>query len=136
MRFYATFGVQYSHDSHPVLPPEFCNPNGVMEVIAPDMKRARAMVSAATDNAYAFLYPWPEPGSSEAAKMEFYYPAGVTCTLAVRPAESEASSGSMEDALERISEHLKMPLDQFTPSALAQVVYLLAKDARDRGEIA
>lgn len=87
-RFYATFGVQYAHDPHPVLPPEFCNPDGVMEVIAPDMERARALVSAATDNAYAFLYPWPEPDSPEAAKMEHYYPDGVTCTLAVQPAKS------------------------------------------------
>lgn len=82
-KFYATFGVQYSEVPHPVLPPELCNPNGVMAVIAPDMERARAMVSAATDNAYAFLYPWPEPGSAEQAKMEHYYPVGVTSTLAI-----------------------------------------------------
>lgn len=87
-RFYATFGVQYREVKHPTLPPEFCNPDGVMEVIAPDMETARAMVSAATGNAYAFLYPWPEPGSPEVAKMEYYFPDGVTCTLDVQPPEA------------------------------------------------
>lgn len=84
-KFYATFGVKYAHDPHPILPPEFCNPDGVMAVIAPSMDIARAMVSAATGNAYAFLYEWPENGSPGIAKMEHYYPAGVTCTLMVQP---------------------------------------------------
>lgn len=87
-RFYVTFGVQYREVEHPTLPPEFCNPDGVMEVIASDVERARLLVSAATDNAYAFLYPWPEPGSPGIAQMEHYYPLGVTCTLAVQPAKS------------------------------------------------
>lgn len=93
-RFYATFGVKYAREPHPTLPPEHCNPDGVMEVIAPDMDIARAMVSAATNNAYCFLHPWPENGSPEIAKMEYYFPAGVNCTLSVRSAELDADPGA------------------------------------------
>lgn len=83
MIFYATFGVQYSEDPHPTLPAEYVNPNGVMKVIAPDMSTARALVSAATGNAYAFLYPWPDVATEEEAKMKRYYPDGVNATLSL-----------------------------------------------------
>lgn len=91
-RFYATFGVQYREELHPTLPPEYCNPDGVMLVLAPNMDIARRMVSAVTDNAYAFLHPWPEPWSEEHANMDRYFPVGVTCTLSIQSAEEEVIS--------------------------------------------
>ena len=86
-KFYATFGVKYAHEAHPTLPSEFAHPDGVMAVIAPNMDIARAMVSAATGNAYCFLHPWPENGTPEIAKMEHFFPAGVNCTLMVQPGD-------------------------------------------------
>lgn len=84
MRFYVTFGVQYSQDPHPVLPKEVVNPNGylVIEGEGIEIGTARALASALTDNAYAFIYPWPEPGSEEDSKMRHYYPDGANATLA------------------------------------------------------
>lgn len=54
--YYATLGVQYKHEPHPVLTASQANPDGWLEVQAQTEERAREIIHAVLGSAYAFLY--------------------------------------------------------------------------------
>lgn len=54
--FYATLGVQYARESHPELPGWAADPDGWIEIEAPDYDSAREYLCREAGAHWAFLY--------------------------------------------------------------------------------
>lgn len=79
-KHYLTFGVQYLREPHPL--GASINPNGYVEVYAPDELAARKQVVELIGSAWSMLYTEDEFFSDEYAFEEMrtadYFPAGCS----------------------------------------------------------
>ena len=74
MRFYVSFGVQYSYEEHPL---PIAHPNGLVAIEAPSEDRAREMTYLLFAQRWSNLY---EEGHVSAFDWAMYWPAGVLAT--------------------------------------------------------
>lgn len=81
--YFITFGVQYRREAHPRLPREVADPDGWLEITAPDAEAAYALAYAVTGGVFAALYHEPPTAGG-------HHPRGcvgtVVCDWAITPA--------------------------------------------------
>lgn len=89
---YATFGQRYRTETHPTLGPHG-HPDGVVEIFAPDLQKARAIITGLTLDThgdgppvalYSDLYLWPAT-AADLERFEHRYPRGPVLLVTCRP---------------------------------------------------
>jgi hypothetical protein len=76
-KFYLTFGVKYSHETHPYW--EGVDPNGWVLILAPDEPTARALAHVYFRESWAFLYDGLH--FDEAESRSRFYPKGALAVI-------------------------------------------------------